>query len=79
MTYEEAIDELKNNYVITNGTVDGEPLFESIYLAIEALEGQILNKADGCTGCAFVRCEEWELPCRKCKRNCKDYWRAKTK
>lgn len=34
-------------------------------------------KADGCTGCAFVGIEEWNMPCCKCKRNCKDYWRAK--
>ena len=31
--------------------------------------------ADGCQGCAFKSVEEWEMPCRKCKRNCKDYWR----
>lgn len=31
--------------------------------------------ADGCSGCAFESAEEWEMPCRKCKRNCKDYWR----
>lgn len=31
--------------------------------------------ADGCQGCAFESAEEWEMPCRKCKRNCKDYWR----
>ena len=33
--------------------------------------------ADGCFRCAFGDCEEWEMPCMKCKRNCKDYWRAK--
>ena len=33
--------------------------------------------ADGCIGCAFEGVEEWELPCAKCKRNSKDYWRAK--
>lgn len=33
--------------------------------------------ADGCSGCAFVDCEEWEMPCLMCKKNCKDYWRAK--
>ena len=33
--------------------------------------------ADGCQGCAFYDKEEWEMPCRKCKRNCKDYWRKK--
>lgn len=36
-------------------------------------------KADGCTGCAFIDIEEWEEPCRRCKRNCKDYWRAPVK
>ena len=33
--------------------------------------------ADGCDGCKFEDTVEWELPCRKCKRNSKDYWRAK--
>ena len=31
--------------------------------------------ADGCQGCAYRDKDEWEMPCRKCKRNCKDYWR----
>ena len=31
--------------------------------------------ADGCHGCAFEPMEEWEMPCSRCKRNCKDYWR----
>lgn len=31
--------------------------------------------ADGCSGCAFEHVKEWEMPCMKCKRNCKDYWR----
>jgi len=34
-------------------------------------------RTDGCEGCAFMTCEEWEMPCMKCKRACKDYWRAK--
>ena len=33
-------------------------------------------QADGCKGCAFIDVEEWEEPCRRCRRNCKDYWRA---
>ena len=33
-------------------------------------------KADRCDGCAFADTEEWEEPCRRCARNCKDYWRA---
>lgn len=35
------------------------------------------EKADGCEGCAYIDREEWEEPCAKCKRNCKDYWRAR--
>lgn len=35
------------------------------------------ENADGCRGCAFEQVESWELPCNRCKRNCKDYWRAK--
>ena len=33
--------------------------------------------ADGCCGCAFEDVAEWEMPCQKCKRNCKDFWRAR--
>lgn len=40
-------------------------------------EAQKKQEADGCSGCAFYDKEEWEMPCVKCKRNCKDYWRAK--
>ena len=32
--------------------------------------------ADGCVGCAFRDRDSWEMPCDKCKRNCKDYWRV---
>ena len=35
------------------------------------------ENADGCVGCAYCDVEEWEMPCAKCKQNCKDYWRAK--
>lgn len=35
------------------------------------------ENADGCKGCAFESISEWEMPCTKCKRNSKDYWRAK--
>ena len=48
---------------------------EAIKTAIKALER---TYADGCRGCAFGDVGEWELPCTKCKRNSKDYWRAKT-
>ncbi len=34
-------------------------------------------KADGCCGCAFDDVEPWQMPCDRCKRNSKDYWRAK--
>ena len=35
------------------------------------------DKESGCNGCAFENVEEWEMPCAKCKRGCKDYWRKK--
>lgn len=37
------------------------------------------EKADGCVGCAFIDVNEWEMPCARCKRNSKDYWRPKQK
>ena len=33
------------------------------------------HEADACVGCAFWDRDEWEMPCTKCRRNCKDYWR----
>ena len=36
-----------------------------------------IAKADGCNGCTFEDVQDWELPCSKCKRNCKDYYRVK--
>lgn len=38
---------------------------------------QMKENADGCRGCAFEDVESWQPPCTMCKRNCKDYWRAK--
>lgn len=35
------------------------------------------ENADGCKDCYFDDVNSWELPCRECKRNSKDYWRAK--
>ena len=40
-------------------------------------EAEKIEEADGCQGCAFTDVEEWEMPCAKCKRACKDYWRPK--
>ena len=51
---------------------------EAMNIAIKALEILLVKEnADGCKGCAFESVNEWELPCAKCKRNSKDYWRAK--
>lgn len=38
---------------------------------------QMKENADGCSGCAFEDVEPWQMPCDRCKRNSKDYWRAK--
>ena len=42
-------------------------------------ESQKKEDADGCSGCAFTDAEEWEMPCAKCRRACKDYWRPAKK
>ena len=47
---------------------------ETLNYAIRTIER---TNADGCVGCKFADVEEWEMPCAKCKRNSKDYWRAK--
>lgn len=36
------------------------------------------DSKSGCISCAYEDVEEWEMPCAKCKRGCRDYWRAKT-
>lgn len=54
--------------------MDAIELTDAIEKAIKAIE---LEKADGCQGCAFEDREEWELPCDRCKRAKKDYWRGK--
>ena len=49
---------------------------------IELLDGireYVTNSDAGCLGCAYEDKEEWEAPCKMCKRNCKDYWRYKEK
>lgn len=33
------------------------------------------DKADGCVGCAYFDKEDWEMPCAKCRRASRDYWR----
>lgn len=32
-------------------------------------------RADACNDCEFSDTEEWEEPCKRCKRNYRDYWR----
>ena len=66
-----------------DGGVDITPNGESTMMyklkdIIDATEKQRMKEnADGCKGCAFETVNEWEMPCAKCKRNSKDYWRAK--
>ena len=47
-----------------------EEIVRILDLAIEQ------SRADACNGCAFADTEEWEEPCKRCKRNYRDYWRA---
>ena len=35
------------------------------------------QKADACMGCVYLGQEDWKMPCAKCSRACKDYWKWK--
>lgn len=30
---------------------------------------------DGCSGCIYEEMAEWNMPCQKCRRNTKDYYK----
>lgn len=53
-----------------------EGFFEGMLKGRRDVE-KMKENADGCKGCAFENVESWEMPCDRCKRNSKDYWRAK--
>lgn len=42
---------------------------------LRLIKEYIVNAEEGCQGCAYEDKEEWEMPCKRCKRNCRDYWR----
>lgn len=42
---------------------------------LNLLKEYIANAEVGCLGCVYEDREEWEDPCKRCRRNCKDYWR----
>lgn len=46
-----------------------EDIIRILDLAVEQ------SRADACNVCAFADTEEWEEPCKRCKRNYRDYWR----
>ena len=46
-----------------------EEIIRILDLAVEQ------SRAEACNGCAFADTEEWEEPCKRCKRNYRDYWR----
>lgn len=47
-------------------------------LIIGRVDARVMKEnADGCCGCAFEMTESWQMPCDRCQRNSKDYWRAK--
>ena len=53
-------------------------VWDNTLIAIGEAAGAIKREdADGCTVCKFTDFEEWDLPCKICKRNSKDYWRAR--
>lgn len=63
-------------FIADNAGLSIPEAMEKAYL-LGKQDGLEQSNADGCRDCAFVDVEEWEMPCNKCKRNCKDYWRKK--
>ena len=60
-----------------------QPTVYDVDELVDDLADQIANQRiyyaglNDCSGCAFKSVEEWEMPCARCKRNCKDYYRHK--
>ena len=55
-------------------------LLQKIDERFEILTERIENgkqEFTSCKECAFFECEEWEMPCKECKHNCKDYYKRK--
>ncbi len=77
MTEYETILQLQNLRehcrVFSDGGEIWQKDIEALSNAIKFLERQL---ADGCEGCTYTAKQDWEMPCVKCKRGCKDYWRA---
>lgn len=63
------------NECIEKGETIPEAHNYSFWFAVR--DALALADADGCVGCTFIDREEWEMPCKKCKRCCNDYWRGK--
>lgn len=85
MTYYGAIRVLEGRIYVSSRP-HAEVMQEAINTAIDALyeidkikshgcdECSNLKEGD-CDDCAFGDQEEWQEPCKMCKRNCKDYYR----
>lgn len=74
MTIEVLINEALTELVTDENNTGAKYIYDALEIAKESLQKE---EADGCVGCAFEDVEEWNMPCYKCRRNCKDYWRAK--
>lgn len=35
------------------------------------------TEADACVECKYLSVEDWEMPCKECRRAKKDYWRRR--
>ena len=65
-------DRIMMMYDHIRSSVDVDPW--AIKVLQEVLDAYL---ADGCKDCAFEDVHEWEMPCKRCRNNCKNYWQRK--
>lgn len=84
MTYKEAYKkmtkvEIGANYRGELTEEEKREYEEAMWVMLEALRDCAAREQKvGCEDCAYLETEEWNMPCYRCIRSCKDYWREKS-
>ena len=79
MTNEQAIKELQESHdIMRNHDIDESEsyLMQALNMAIKALQEQEDEEHDGCKDCMYQDNPQDAMPCRECKQNYMDKWKA---